>query len=228
MPSTSSLTSINPSALSSQGIIPPKPTAHDQQVYQVPFDLPLTPPNSTPGSSPERSQPLSTRPVNIVKASTKVINGFTVSLKETCPLATPPSSPEAQGVRLLEQVNPALPFLQDLFPRRARAALRHATSVAITQDDVTWDGVVLALPGTPKTLYVNGRGAESVQLRESIVALLDLAGEHLDCEGFVIALEKKTPALAGLIHSLLYVSGTVVSKPPFDVDPKYVLVGIDT
>lgn len=59
------------------------------------------------------------------------------------------------------------------------------------------------------------------------MALLDLAGEHLDCEGFVIALEKKSPALAGLIHALLYVSGTVVSKPPFEVDEKYVLVGID-
>lgn len=59
------------------------------------------------------------------------------------------------------------------------------------------------------------------------MALLDLAGEHLDCEAFVIALERRTPALAGLIHSLLYVSGTVVSRPPFEVEDDYVLVGID-
>lgn len=59
------------------------------------------------------------------------------------------------------------------------------------------------------------------------MALLDLADEHLDCEAFVIALERGSPSLAGLIHSLLYVSGTVVSKPPFEVDDKYVLVGIE-
>lgn len=92
---------------------------------------------------------------------------------------------------------------------------------------MTWYGVVLSLPGQPKALYVGGKGAESTQLRESIVALLDLAGEHLECESFVIALEKSSPALGGLLHSLMYVSGTVVTKPPFPVNPKYVLVGIE-
>jgi hypothetical protein len=150
-----------------------------------------------------------------------------VSFKETSPLATPPSSPARQDSEWVEKRNPALPFVKTLFPNAVKTALPYATSVAITQDDVTWDGIVLTLPGTAKTLYVNGKGAESVQLRESIVALLDLAGEHLDCEAFVIALERHTPALAGLIHSLLYVSGTVVSKPPFEVNSKYVLVGID-
>lgn len=92
---------------------------------------------------------------------------------------------------------------------------------------MTWEGVVLKLPGKPTTLYVRGKGAETVQLRESIVALLDLAEEHLGCSAFVIALERKSPALAGLIHSLMYVSGTVVTKPPFPVASEYVLVGIE-
>lgn len=61
----------------------------------------------------------------------------------------------------------------------------------------------------------------------SIVALLDLADEHLGCSAFVIALEKQSPALAGLIHSLMYVSGQVVTRPPFEVDPKWVLVGME-
>jgi len=192
--------------------------------------MPLTPPNSTPGSSPERSQPTlaSTRQaMDIYKTSTKVVNGFTISVKEAA-LCTPPATPEtSQNSGWVHRgANPALAFVQDIFPDNGKEAVRHATSVAITQEGVTWEGVVLALPGTVKTLYVNGKGAESVQLRESIVALLDLAGEHLDCEAFVIALDRNSPALAGLIHSLLYVSGTVVSKPVYDVDPKYVLVGI--
>jgi len=208
-----------------------------QQVYnhhahQAPFDLPLTPPNSTPGSSPDRESQSSTpvKPINIVKTSTKVINGFTISFKEPSPLETPPSTPKSSLAknRWMDHANPALLFLNDVFPGRgAKEALPFATSVTIEQDGTVWEGVVLDLPGKPKTLYVNGRGAESVQLRESIVALLDLADEHLDCEAFVIALERASPSLAGLIHSLLYVSGTVVSRPPFEVDERYVLVGIE-
>jgi len=217
---------------------------HNHQKNQTPFDMPLTPPNSTPGSSPERldqrhhrnlkhdhlQQATSTQPMNI-KTSTKVINGFTISFKEPSNfLETPPATPDTKAAGAwVEQANPALAFLRNIFkPRGAREALPYATSVTIdTQEGVTWEGIVLSLPGKSKTLYVNGKGAESVQLRESIVALLDLAGEHLDCEAFVIALERHTPALAGLIHSLLYVSGTVVSRPPFEVDDSYVLVGID-
>lgn len=61
----------------------------------------------------------------------------------------------------------------------------------------------------------------------SIVALLDLADEHLGCEALVIALEKSSPSLSALLHSLMYVGGTVVTKPAFPVDPAYVLVGLE-
>ncbi|KAJ7430859.1 hypothetical protein B0H11DRAFT_899258 [Mycena galericulata] len=30
-----------------------------------------------------------------------------------------------------------------------------------------------------------------------------------------------------ILHSLMYVGGTVVTKPPFDVDPAFVLVGLE-
>lgn len=83
------------------------------------------------------------------------------------------------------------------------------------------------MPGASRTLYIHGKGAEHMELREIIVALLDLADEHLECSAFVIALEKASPALGGLLHSLMYVGGTVVTKPPFMVDPAYVLVGIE-
>jgi len=96
-----------------------------------------------------------------------------------------------------------------------------------------WDGVVLDLPDPAnpaqrkKTLYVDGKGAEHVQLRESIVALLDLADEHFGCSAFVIALDRSSPALGDLLHSLMYVGGTVVTSPPFAVDPSFVLVGME-
>jgi Ornithine decarboxylase antizyme len=61
----------------------------------------------------------------------------------------------------------------------------------------------------------------------SIVALLDLADEHLQCSALVIALEKASPALSSLLHALMYVGGAVVTKPDFPVHPAYVLVGLE-
>ena len=61
----------------------------------------------------------------------------------------------------------------------------------------------------------------------SIIALLDLADERLGCSGLAIVLERSYPNLGALLHSLMYVGGTVVTKPPFDVDPAFVLVGLD-
>lgn len=61
----------------------------------------------------------------------------------------------------------------------------------------------------------------------SIVALLDLADEHLQCSALVIALEKASPTLSSLLHALMYVGGAVVTKPDFPVHPAYVLVGLE-
>ena len=57
--------------------------------------------------------------------------------------------------------------------------------------------------------------------------MLDLADEQLECTALVLALEKASPALGELLHSLMYVGGTVVTAPPFPVDPAYVLVGLE-
>jgi len=78
-----------------------------------------------------------------------------------------------------------------------------------------------------RTLYVDGKGANTVQLRESLVAMLDLADEHLSCKAVVISLDKATPSLGGLAHSLMYAGGAFVTQPVFEVDPGYVLVGIE-
>jgi hypothetical protein len=61
----------------------------------------------------------------------------------------------------------------------------------------------------------------------SIVALLDLADERLECSALVIVLDRSSKMLGEALHSLMYVGGTVVTKPPFEVDPAFVLVGME-
>ncbi|KAL1744659.1 ornithine decarboxylase antizyme-domain-containing protein [Schizophyllum fasciatum] len=123
----------------------------------------------------------------------------------------------------------ALDFLMTVFPDDGLSALPYAKSVSINSPDMgaEFNGAVLSLPGKPKTLYVDGKNAQAVSLRESIVALLDLADERLGCEALIIVLERASPALGDLLHSLMYVGGTVVTKPIFRVDPAFVLVGME-
>lgn len=61
----------------------------------------------------------------------------------------------------------------------------------------------------------------------SVVALLDLASEQLECEALIIALPKTSDDLDELIHSLMYVGGQVVTRPPFNTNPSYLLIGME-
>lgn len=132
------------------------------------------------------------------------------------------------GVRT-KRAKDALDFLLTIFPKDGLTALPFARSVAISAPNMgaAFDGVVLELPGKAKTLYVDGKSAESVSLRESIVALLDLADETLQCSALVIVLERSSAGLGDLLHSLMYVGGTVITKPPFQVGSAYILVGME-
>jgi len=151
-------------------------------------------------------------------------------------LATPPLTPDSDeeegkvesGITTKHSKD-ALDLLLNIFPRNGLSILPFAKSVTVTAPNMgaAFEGVVVELPGKPKTLYVDGKNAESVSLRESIVALLDLADEHLECSALVIALNKSSHALGELLHSLMYVGGTVVTKPPFQVDPAFLLVGLE-
>jgi len=165
-------------------------------------------------------------------ASPQVIPCRTRDVPATHNIATPPLTPDnGVGVPGIdgERSQDALDFLLTVFPRDGLAALPYAKSVTITAPNMgaTFDGVVLELPGRPKALYVDGKTAQSVSLRESIVALLDLADECFHCSALVIALDRSSPALGDVLHSFLYVGGTVVTKPPFQVDPAYLLVGME-
>ncbi|KIJ67833.1 hypothetical protein HYDPIDRAFT_173587 [Hydnomerulius pinastri MD-312] len=149
-------------------------------------------------------------------------------------LATPPLTPDggdgsgASGITTKHSKD-ALDLLLNIFPRNGLSVLPFAKSVVVSSPNMgaSFDGVVLELPGKPKTLYVDGKNAPAVSLRESIVALLDLADEQLQCSALVIVLDKSFKALNELLHSLMYVGGSVVAKPPFQVNPAYILVGLE-
>ncbi|KAH7108309.1 ornithine decarboxylase antizyme-domain-containing protein [Auriculariales sp. MPI-PUGE-AT-0066] len=159
--------------------------------------------------------------------------GFAPASLPATPPLTPDNGPASAGgmARLVQKMlrtRPHSTFSASSSHATLCAPCPHASSIKINISGLgtVWDGVILDLNGK-KTLYVNGKGAEHVQLRESIVALLDLADEQFGCSAFVIALDRSSSALGDLIHSLMYVSGTIVTHPPFAVDPAYVLVGIE-
>jgi len=128
-------------------------------------------------------------------------------------------------------------LLLSLFPRAAIRASPYAKAISVAGEGATFDGFVLDLPrgfgginpraSITRTLFVDGKGANTVQLRESLVAMLDLADEHLSCKAVIISLDKSNAALSGLVHSLMYAGGTFVTQPVFELDPGYVLVGIE-
>jgi hypothetical protein len=150
-------------------------------------------------------------------------------------LCTPPLTPDNgadsdEESAAVAKPQDALDFLMSVFPHDGMKALPHAKGVTITATTLggsTFEGVIVDIPDSPRTLYIDGKGAQSVGLRESVVALLDLALETFECAALVIVLEKSSPSLSSLLHSLLYVGGSIVSKPLFQVDPALVLVGMD-
>ncbi|KLO18406.1 hypothetical protein SCHPADRAFT_899799 [Schizopora paradoxa] len=203
------------------------------QLQHRPLIYPLTPPSSTASLDSYVSGNSSTSSA----ASPMQIrtNGHG--------LATPPLTPDSSPT--LASGSPksgnAFEFLCKIFAHSdARRALPYVKSVEISSSELdldvddgegafTFSGIVLELPGQVRTLYIDGKGVENVQLRESIVALLDLASEHLECTALILALDRSSPALSELLHGLMYVGASVVSRPPFPVPERnsVVLVGME-
>jgi len=165
------------------------------------------------------------------------INPCAIPARSASTISTPPLTPDdgsdysdrcESPYASTQQQKDALDFLMTLFPGGLKA-LPYAKSINISAPNLgsAFNGMVLDLPGRSRTLYVDAKNAESVSLRESIVALLDLADEHLECSALVIVLERSSPSLGELLHSLMYVGGSVVTKPPFPVNSAFVLVGLE-
>jgi hypothetical protein len=196
-------------------VYPPTPPPEDGSLSSPsPFA-----PNSIAAAAPSLSQPI---PIKTTTTTSKSLGHA---------YHTPPLTPDEDDASVQAPApNDALAFLTALFPRDAAKALPHAQKVSISAPEMgaSFEGVVLDLPGDDgRTFYVNGSSAATVNLRESIVALLDLADEQLDCSALIIALDRSSPALGELLHALMYVGGSVVTKPVFPTNSAYVLVGLE-
>jgi hypothetical protein len=92
-------------------------------------------------------------------------------------IATPPLTPDvdedcyATGI-ITNHSKDALDLLLAIFPRDGLSLLPYAKSVVVAAPNMgaSFDGVVLELPGKTKTLYVDGKNAQAVSLRERYVA----------------------------------------------------------
>ncbi|KAG0005115.1 hypothetical protein BGZ65_011952 [Modicella reniformis] len=74
----------------------------------------------------------------------------------------------------------------------------------------------------------DGNGWDDMDIRESVVAALDLAEEQLECQTVYLCLEKSNPDLANLVRALMYAGfEVVVPGVLLHADPKYLVLGIE-
>ena len=131
----------------------PQCNPHQNLVY------PPTPPTPTADIVSFPHSPVGPQPILGAPRAEKFSHG----------LATPPLTPDDSIEDVsIKSNDDALELLTTLFSNRALTALPYAKSVTISSPEMgtSFDGVVLELPGKPKTFYVDGKSAEVVNLRE--------------------------------------------------------------
>ncbi|KAF9110502.1 hypothetical protein BGX27_006267 [Mortierella sp. AM989] len=99
-------------------------------------------------------------------------------------------------------------------------------TLTITSNDSkmnTWFGFV-----SEGALFLRGDGWDDMDIRESVVAALDLAEEQLGCHSVHLCLEKSNPDLAKLVRTLMYAGFEMVHPDVLaNADPKYLVLGMD-
>ncbi|GJJ73612.1 hypothetical protein EMPS_05970 [Entomortierella parvispora] len=77
-------------------------------------------------------------------------------------------------------------------------------------------------------LFLRGNGWDDMDIRQSVVAALDLAEEQLGCHTVYLCLEKSNEDLAKLVRSLMYAGFEVVHPGVLaQADPKYLIMGME-
>ncbi|KAI1294479.1 hypothetical protein EDD11_008116 [Mortierella claussenii] len=99
-------------------------------------------------------------------------------------------------------------------------------TLTITSNDSkmnTWFGFK-----SENALYLRGNGWDDMDIRESVVAALDLAEEQLECQTVYLCLEKTNPKLTNLVRTLMYAGFEVVHPEVLEhADPKYLVLGME-
>ncbi|KAF9957449.1 hypothetical protein BGZ72_001826 [Mortierella alpina] len=77
-------------------------------------------------------------------------------------------------------------------------------------------------------LYLRGNGWDDMDIRESVVAALDLAEEQLECTVVYLCLEKSNPHLSKLVRALMYAGFEAVHPGVLaHADSKYLVLGME-
>jgi len=95
----------------------------------------------------------------------------------------------------------------------------------------TWSGIITI----DNTLFLRGNGLEHVSsleydsLKESIVAVIELAEESLKCDTLVICLDRndKNSCLSTLIRSFFYFGFELVPPNTYNHSKEFILVGME-
>jgi hypothetical protein len=150
---------------------PSPPSSSIRDYFQKPLAYPPTPPLDHV-HSPLDSIDQFRLPAPVVAAAPQAIKP---KVSHDTGLATPPMTPEQSkdgngsvSAISAKQSKLTLDFLTTLFPRSGLSALPYAKGVSVSAPSLgtVFDGVVLELPGKPRTLYVDGKNAANVNLRE--------------------------------------------------------------
>jgi len=142
--------------------------------------------------------------------------------------SSPSTPPETFDVDVSNFQPPSVTTSSFVAQVLSEEVLRSSAVVDLDTDFVPWDLAVVDDPvRSSRALYARSAlGYEDVCLRENVVAVLDFADE-LQCDAVVVCLYKSDAHLSELLHSLLYVGGTVVDpvNVPYDA-ANFVLVGL--
>ncbi|KAK3844018.1 MAG: hypothetical protein J3R72DRAFT_439597 [Linnemannia gamsii] len=99
-------------------------------------------------------------------------------------------------------------------------------TLTITSNDAkmnTWFGFK-----SEGALYLRGNGWDDMDIRESVVAALDLAEEQLECTVVYLCLEKSNPHIKDLVRALMYAGFEMVLPGIMaHADDKYHVLGIE-
>ncbi|KAF9927951.1 hypothetical protein FBU30_002739 [Linnemannia zychae] len=158
----------------------------------------------------------------------------------TCPSGSRACEQSRQGSISEEQTNS---FVREMMmfcsssndgtvhpPKKTEEELKKDVKVdarlTITSNDSnmnTWYGFV-----SEGALFLRGNGWDEMDIRESVVAALDLAEEQLGCQTVHLCLEKSNPNLAKLVRTLMYAGFEMVHPDVLaHTDPKYLVLGMD-
>jgi len=135
-----------------------------------------------------------------------------------------------------DTITPVAAVVNVAMPPRVEATLTITTH---DDDHNIWSGFLLSADQNQNdsacpspTLVLRGGNWDTVDLRESIVAVLELA-DTLQCGRVIVCLPRKSSDHAGdlkrLIHDFMYVGFEVVSQPFGMIENKenYIMVGAE-